>query len=283
MTVSIRTMTRGDFAQADAVARAAFERTASFLPMLNLHIALEPEGLWAAWLDGRVVGTASAIDYGPLAYLGLMTVHPSAQRRGIGRALLETALVWLDARQCPVVLLDATEKGAPLYAQYGFVCDAKASEWTADEPRVPAGCELNAVRVEVPHNAAELAVFEAPYFGANRQKLLAQLLACYPDRCSVSRGSDGRVNGFLIAREPLIGPWCAESPAIAANLLACGLNRPRENPPLVQVPRSNVAAEALLTRFGFRQRRRLDHMRRGGSAPPGKASGLFGQASFGHG
>lgn len=33
--------------------------------------------------NGNVVGFGDALDYGPLAYIGLMSAHPSQQRQGI--------------------------------------------------------------------------------------------------------------------------------------------------------------------------------------------------------
>lgn len=284
MSISIRNLMPHDFAQADMVVRAAFERDVDFQPMLRLHLRIEPEGLWAAWSGERIVGTASAVDYGPLAYLGLMTVHPRVQRQGVGVRLLEHALAWLEARDCPVVLLDATDKGAPLYERYQFIDDALAGEWVAmARPAAPCLGIASNVRLEPNVAAAELAAFETPYFGANRHKLLAALLTSVSARTLVARDEAGRLTGFLIARDPLLGPWCAANPAVTEDLLRAALSLPFEHPPLVQVPRSNQLAGELLPRFGFTQRRSLRHMRRGGLGPLGEPAGLFGQASFGHG
>lgn len=284
MSITIRNLTPPEFAQADLVVKAAFERDSDFQPMMRMHLEMEPEGLWVAWNGERIVGTASAIHYGSLAYLGLMTVHPNFQRQGVGVRLLEHSLAWLEAHGSPVVLLDATEKGAPLYERYQFLDDAQAGEWVA--AGVPEPSRANAVhnvRREPDVSAAELAAFESRYFGANRRKLFAALLAEYSQRTLVARDEAGSITGFMIARDPQLGPWCASSAAVAEGLLSAALTLAFRQPPLVQVPRSNDLAGQLLAPFGFTQRRSLRHMRRGGSVPPGEPAGLFGQASFGHG
>jgi ribosomal protein S18 acetylase RimI-like enzyme len=284
MNVTIKCLMPGNFAAAGEVIQAAFERPVSFQAMLRLHRAIEPEGLWGAWRQGRLVGTASVVDYGPLAYIGLMAVDPGLQRLGLGRQLLEHALAWLDARGCPTALLDATDKGAPLYAHYGFADVATASEWVhSGEPPLPAGGTSSAARLEPGVAPEELAAFDAPLFGACRLKLLRAQLAEHAARCLVARDSNGAVAGYLIARDPVLGPWAAGTPQVAAALLNAALNLRFAQPPMVLVPRSNQHAAALLERSGFTLRRRLRHMRRGGNGLVGKPDALYGQSSFGHG
>src|SRR5262245_65652255 len=96
-----------------------------------------------------------------------MAVHPSAQRRGVGLALMERWLAWLDARGCPMALLDATDMGAPLYARLGFVEDAKTYAFRRDDcslaPRLSA--RVSRLRaVDLP----ALVDFDTPLFGAAR-------------------------------------------------------------------------------------------------------------------
>ena len=54
-------------------------------------------------------------------------------------------------------------------------------------------------------------------------------------------------------------------------------------PVRVLVPRSNDRCREILDRHGLQCIRRLRHMRRGGTAPPGMPECLFGQVSFGLG
>lgn len=292
--ITIRRIEEPDFAQADAVLRAAFEQPYSFLPNLHVGRAIEPDGLLLAEDCGTIVGTVGAVNYGALAYVGFMSVKPSHQRRGIGRLLMKRLLDWLDACGCPIVLLDATPKGAALYESLGFVDDHEAFVFERERHVKPsagrrAGDGAPHVVVQ-PAGADELndiAALDARSFGADRHKLLAALWPEHRDRCFMARDRNGRLVGYLTARDPVLGPWVAESVDAAEALLSSAMSssggQPRGRAPLVMVPRSNRRACELLAQYGFSQRRCLRHMRRGGSGPPGALDCLYGQASFAHG
>jgi ribosomal protein S18 acetylase RimI-like enzyme len=270
-----------DFDEADRVAQSAFARPASFRTMLELHHAMEPGGLWVATRDGRVAGTVSCIAYGRLAYIGLMAVDPPFQRRGIARQLINEALAWADDR-CEIALLDATDAGAPLYEQLRFVDDSQAHVFQKMDGPSAAQQSFQA-RAAREQDLCEIIEFDALRFGASRAKLLRALWRDHASRALVVRNGRGALSGYLMARDPVLGPWAANSVGVAAELLVGALTLPYSQPPMVLVPRSNEDACELLTGHGFRETRRLRHMRRGGKGPPGRPSDLFGQSSFGHG
>jgi predicted N-acetyltransferase YhbS len=282
MNSLIRPLDESEFEAADRVLRAAFERETSFLPLLRMTKSIEPEGLWCAVDKGQIVGTVSEVDYGQIAYIGLMAVAPGQQRRGIARRLVEHVLGILDDRKCPTVLLDATAQGAPLYASLGFVDDhtAFAFERVATiETFSPA----RSVRPAADEDLPAICDFDRPIFGADRSRLLSVLWSEHRTRCLVAHDGQGRVSGYLFARDPVLGPWAALDPAAAGALLSAALTLPFQNSPQVLVPRSNALAVELLGRFDFVERRQLRHMRRGGKKSPGIARRLYGQSSFGHG
>ena len=109
MAVKIRVMEAADIEAADRMLCAAFGRT-GFLSQIHLHRDFEPESIWAAEEAGRIVGSVSAVTFDRLAYIGLMAVQPEFQRRGIARRLMDHVLAVIDARRCPVTLLDATNE-----------------------------------------------------------------------------------------------------------------------------------------------------------------------------
>lgn len=98
-------------------------------------VTLEPHGCFVASLDGRDVGTVSAVVFDSVAWIGLMLVDPSVRRRGVGRAIMEHALAWLEQRQVATVRLDATPLGQPLYEQLGFTVDYLLDRF-AGAPRI---------------------------------------------------------------------------------------------------------------------------------------------------
>jgi len=282
MSIEIRLLKESEVPEADGVLRSAFARTLSFEPVLRLHLELEPQGFWVAEDNGKIVGTVGCIDYGQCAYVGMMSVDPDTQSRGLGRRLMTHLLEWVAARSCPIVLLDATDRGALLYQQLGFVDDSTA--YVFEQTGTPAFRPVQrACSVAADADLAAIIHFDAPVFGANRTKLLERLWIRHRQRCLVARDASGQLTGFLFAGDPILGPWAADSSDVARDLLSTATALPFEQAPVVLVPRSNARALELLEQCGFVQRRTLRHMRRGGASPPGQPLCLFGQSSFAHG
>lgn len=290
MTLTIRLLTAADLDAADAALRAAYDAPASRKPDLRRLLALQPDGWLLATLDGVVAGVGGAVDYGPFAYIGQVGVPPGMQRRGVGSALLARLLARLDARGCPLTLLDASEAGAPLYRRLGFVEDDTVAGLCRAEDAPP----FDAPSFDAPGGAVPpLAVaplraedipavvaFDAPRFGADRGAVLRSYLASAAGRAFVARDGAGRIAGFLFAQAQTLGPWAAATPAAAERLLARALALPFDAPPQVLVPRANGHAFALLERAGFAEQRSLRHMRRGGAPQPSRRRHIYGQASF---
>lgn len=59
----------------------------------------------------------------PHLYLWLLAAHPDAQRRGVGRALLQDVAREADERELPVYLETFTPANVPYYASFGFGID----------------------------------------------------------------------------------------------------------------------------------------------------------------
>jgi len=287
--VKIRAMRETDLPAADRLLQAAFARPSSFVAHARLTLQLQPDGVLVAEEQGKLLGTVGAVDYGTLAYIGLMAVDPARQSAGIGRALLDHLLAWLDKRGSPMALLDATDRGTLLYEQLHFVDEATAFVYEllggvrarparAVTPATPA-----IVRPATVDDLPEVIALDAAHFGADRAKLHHAMWPEFQSRWFVARDSRGHLMGYLVDRDPVVGPWIATSPAVAEQLLLVALQVEHTRPPLVMVPRSNMLAVELLKAHGFVEQRRLRHMRRGGDGPPGHPAALYGQASFAHG
>lgn len=246
---------------------------------LERYLALQPDGWIMARWQGQPAGAAGATMYGPTAYIGLVGVDPAFQRRGIALAMMRHLLAWLAERGDPIVLLDASVKGAPLYEQLGFVVDERSVVYAQDDcarlPPEPARVSLLAA-ADLPAVAA----FDAPIFGAERAAVLERLRAELPDRALLARDEHGQVTGYLFAQPAQLGPWAAHTPGDAEQLLGAALRLPFASGPAALVPSSNPDAAALLLRYGFSPQRSLRHMRLGGSGPVGARERLYGLASF---
>jgi ribosomal protein S18 acetylase RimI-like enzyme len=279
MILNIRNLTTADFNNIDPVLRAAYGTPSSFQSELQIYLQLQPDGWLIAECDGVPVGMVGAVDYGTFAYIGLLSVHPSFQRRGIGQSLMERILAWLDERGSPNAVLDATELGTPLYTKLGFVEDEKSLVfiWNSGMQELSASESVSELRSD---DLAAVTAFDTPLFGANRQAVLTAFLNQFPHRAFLVRDSTGQIIGYLFAQLQKLGPWVATTPTAAAALLTTALQLSFNGTPRVLVPSLNRAAITLLQGYGFKEERSLSHMRRGRSALLGKRTMLYGMASF---
>src|ERR1700722_19494284 len=93
-----------------------------------LAIEMNPVGCFAMELEGALVATTTTIRYGTdLAWIGMVLTHPEYRGRGFARALMQQVLEHLS--DVETIKLDATEMGAPLYRQYGFVGECAIERW----------------------------------------------------------------------------------------------------------------------------------------------------------
>jgi ribosomal protein S18 acetylase RimI-like enzyme len=280
MTLSIRPMTESDLVAAGAIVTVSFPIPYDRTDEVRRFLSLQPDGWLLATLDDKPVGTVGAIDYGPYAYVVFLAVHPTAQRRGIGLALMERIMAWLEARRCPLVMLDATDYGTPLYRKLGFVEDDRTLVYVLEPAAGRRTGHATHVATLRPADLSDLTLFDTPIFGAERRAVLASYLEDHPDRAFMTRDGAGEIGGYLIAQEHVLGPWIARSAEQAEMLLDTALALPFASGPSVIVPEANMAAIELLERRGFRRRRTLLHMRYGGSAAPSRRAIIYGQASL---
>jgi GNAT superfamily N-acetyltransferase len=302
MSLTIRTLTQADLDAADTVLMPAYA-VPSRKAELRRYLALQPGGWLLATLDGAPAGVVGATNFGAFAYIGLMAVHPQAQRRGIGRALMEQLLARVDAWGCPMALLDASDAGFPLYQALGFVVDDTVDVWVgataeAHARQAPGTAATGAAGIAVCALALDdlpaLASYDADRFGADRGAVLASYLGHSRGLRQV-RGEDGRghafaafgasgaMAGFLFAhatRGDMLGPWMADGPDAAEALLLAALSLPYGGALYVQAPTANVDGRRLLERHGFQIGGTLRHMRRGGAPQLDRRASIYGQASF---
>jgi len=241
-------------------------------------LRLAPGGCFAARIDGRLVGTVTTTSYEPaLAWIGMMIVHPTARRQGIGAALMTRALNHLDENGVSCVKLDATPAGLPLYRRLGFEEEVLFERWmgTATATRAPDP----ALAAHAP--LGSLLPLDRTAFGADRSLLLAMLEA---DALAVHviRDSEPRVEGFALARAGRIatylGPIVSTGGALAGRLLDA-LLRPFAGRQLcIDVNTSGLLDRDRLLEAGLAPARPLMRMRRGGSAASGTAATLCASA-----
>lgn len=117
----------GELARSADLEHLRRETSASFLEALSMDTC-------AVWLAsdraGAIVGSAALVFLRRFpslqnpsrieAYLAHMFVDPGARRRGVGSALMRTALDEARRRKLVRIRLHATDAGRQLYEQFGF-------------------------------------------------------------------------------------------------------------------------------------------------------------------
>ncbi len=278
MSLLIRQLLEADFESADAILRSAFRVPGSRFTDLSLYRQIEPEGLWLALLEERPVGMVGAVNYGAFAYVGLMAVHETTQRQGIGLALMRHLLNRLEKQRLPVVLLDASDTGRLVYRKLGFT-DYDLTYTFRCEHAV-TGQRPPDVQPVSTNDVAALDEWDREMFGTDRGRLLRALLAAFPGRAFMLRGAAGSISGYVIAQGNRIGPWVARSAPAAEALLQAALSLPWDGPVSVAVPEPNRDAGELLQRHTFELARTNTHMGKGADKPPGQRRQIYGQTSL---
>jgi GNAT superfamily N-acetyltransferase len=118
----IRLAAPDEIGTGNRLAAAAFGLDEAACSMALVRSALEAEGndLWLAEDETGPVGCGIFIRSGDHVGIYTMSTPPEQQRRGIGRALLDTAMAHYQNEGVQRFTLGATEKGYPLYERVGF-------------------------------------------------------------------------------------------------------------------------------------------------------------------
>lgn len=229
-------------------------------------------GCLVAEAEDEVCGTVTSIVYErSLAWVGMMLVASARRSRGGGRQLLEAALEALDSAGIRSIRLDATPQGQPLYAKLGFIPEYELERWILD---LPATDRRQAPDPRTDGDASLDEIIEADRgaFGVARGDLLRGLDADAPEFTTIIRDG-GRTAGCTLGRHGLhadhLGPWLARDETAADRLLTRFLARSHRDRIIVDVPKSNPQAGALLRARGFSVSRPFMRMIRGAAWPAG--------------
>jgi predicted N-acetyltransferase YhbS len=128
----IRPLRADDLPAADAIRRLAFGTFLGLIdpmsfegdasPVRTRYLA-DPTGCFAAELDGELVGTNFAVDWGSVGFFGPFTIHPDHWGRGIAQRLVGVALEAFTRRGTEHVGLFPfahRPKHLALYQRFGF-------------------------------------------------------------------------------------------------------------------------------------------------------------------
>ncbi|MBZ0320027.1 MAG: GNAT family N-acetyltransferase [Anaerolineae bacterium] len=287
MTLNIRNLHTPDVDAANEILVAAFQSSRSYQEDLNLYLTLAPNDWYLAVWDGVPAGVVGVVNYGPVAYVGFMAVHPDFQRKGIAEALMKHGLAKMEAAGCPIALLDASAMGEPLYRKLGFVDDGQSAQYWIEGSLVRKPTDFQSIdmdgvttRLMHPADIPNLVQLDTPIFGANRERLFLLLIETLPERSFVAEDTSGQLVGFVFSQPKRIGPLVALNPPAAEALLQAALSVPSEGRVMMIAPVINPFAQELVLKYGFQHFRTNAHMRYGGTQHPGRRELIYSLMSF---
>ena len=223
---------------------------------------LEPDGCFVAERDGTPVGTTTTCIFGPVAWVAMVLVDAALRGQGIGKALMQHALAFLDESGVRSVRLDATPLGQPLYEKLGFVVQYQLARYEGVLPPVGAA---PGIPVITPEHLDEWLQRDQEVTATDRSKLLRRLFAEQPDALrGVDLGARGK--GFLTVRPGMralqIGP-CIASGGAGLLLFADAWQRYAGQSAFIDIPMQNMEAGLLAQGQGLTVQRHLTRMCRG--------------------
>jgi predicted N-acetyltransferase YhbS len=221
---------------------------------------MQSDGCFVAEHAGTPAGTVMTCVFGDVAWIAMMLVEESLRGKGIGRALMEHALAFLDGQQVRTVRLDATPMGQPLYERLGFEAEYSLTRYAG----LPAsGNAAAGVTIADDGDFEAIGTLDRRATGTNRRKLLSRLGSERPATVVV-RG--GLLQGFLLNRPGSnavqIGP-CVAAEDAGPLLLMHAFRAHAHQPLYLDVPVSHQPATALVGQRGLTAQRQLLRMCRG--------------------
>ena len=220
-------------------------------------LASDPDGYFCAVEEGQIRGMVSALVRGRVWYLSMFFVLPGDQGRGLGRALLERALAYGDARgteiRCTLATLDPR-------AQARYVMAGMAPRWpiyrldgdAAAVTRLKARAGLDPRERERPCDPGAAEKLTAEVFGHGRAADLAHVRGDGGAAVAIERG--GEVAAFAYRRGERIGPAAGrdETALLQAVAAAAAAGADGGGSVTMRVPGACTSLLEALVNCGFR-------------------------------
>ena len=153
--------------------------------------------------EGEIVATGVGTANGRAGWIGSIFVAPDHRGSGLGRAITEAIIDWLDSAGCRTLVLVATSDGRRLYERMGFEVQTQYRILQAvGLPPAPdangsAGGQVRSFE------AADLeAIIALDRYGTGEDRHHAIARLADPDSTRVASGDDGEVEGYVIR-----APW----------------------------------------------------------------------------
>jgi len=275
--VSLTNMTLDDLKTVAGWAAAEHWNPGNFDVPCNF--AADPQGFVLAILDGRPIGSISAVRYEDrYGFMGFFIVLPEYRGRGIGRLLWNEALRKLEGR---AIGLDGVMPMVPYYEKSGFV-----THHINTRHRIKAApCALAPTIKRISSlPLAKILEYDRKHHPAARTAYLDGWVRIPGSHGFVSV-TDGKVNGYGVVRPSAdgwrIGPLFADDANVAENLLDALVGCvPANDDVFIDVPGCNGVACEIAARRGVEKLFETARMYYKGMIPALNWNGVFGLTSL---
>ena len=213
--------------------------------------ACDPNGFFLAESKEQILGCISAVAYGEdYGFIGLFLVKPELRGGVIGLRLRDAALEYLGDRNIGLDGVLAKQKN---YQNAGYKIATRNIRYEGVGKVFSTSREVFPLN-EVPFE--EIVAFDASFFFAPRPAFL-QFWLDQEEGLAVGRRRNGQLTGMGVLRACRsgykIGPLCADSPEIAAEIFEALSNHAKDAPLFLDVPENNPAAVALTEKYGMKR------------------------------
>ncbi len=231
-------------------------------------LSFSPHGCRVALKDDQVIGTVATINYenrfSRFSWIAMVLVDPAFRGQGIGKRLMNEALAILrdvpDVRPVirPVIRLDATPAGQPVYRQLGFIDEYYLSRMEAVIRNVKLSPPTQPLRRMKPADLSAISIYDREVFGADRRALLVWMFAGAPEYAWVSEEREA-ITGYCFGRHghnaEQLGPVIACDQETARELVTACLHQQNSKPFYLDATHHDAEWLRWLASIGFREQR----------------------------
>ncbi|MFX1513281.1 MAG: GNAT family N-acetyltransferase [Promethearchaeota archaeon] len=240
----------------------------------------EPDGCFVAEKHAQRIGIVTTTTYGIIAHLGTLIVIPSYRNKGIGAALTEHAIEYLENRGIETIKLDAVTKAIPLYERLGFQESFQSLRFIGSGRKT----EIKGILGMNSSDLSDVITLDHQFSGLQRERVLQHIFNDFPHLCFVSR-KNSQLLGYIMAKKSIkmykIGPWICnpDYEEIAGKLLRTVMNKANYNLIWVGLPGVNKNAVSVMKNNGFVQKSSSIRMERGKAHLSEDVRGIYGIGS----
>ncbi len=214
-------------------------------------LALEPEGCFVAFDEGRRIGMLTTVNYDKTAWIGNVVTEPDRRGEGVGSKVVMHAVEHLKSKGVENVALYSYMDSISFYKRMGFEECYRVSRFTGPSP----DSDKKGTRRTTKGDLRRITDFDQRYFPGSRYGLLDLMLKRSPTYFLHAGDNEilGYIAGFCSPKACEIGPWVCnpDHPGVAESLLVDGLSVLDSDTTSVGIPNENTTGLRIVKEAGF--------------------------------